>query len=364
MKKNIKRLTLKDISDRLGVSTATISNAFNRPDQLSAELRENILKECEKMGYFGPNAAARSLRTGRTGIVGVVLSDVLSYSLTDPVANQFLTGIGEVLEKNGYNMLLLSTQDSEKGTNSRMQSSMVDGFIVYGDRPRHCKNAPWLQPNQNVITVDSLIPGTTHVNVQNFDGAYKIASHALKFAPKNIAILGLNLIDTDRVCRVNLDEMFDAEGSISVQRLQGYISAFEDAETPMPYDHLWNVPTNDHRLAYQAAKEALSLRERPNLILCMSDRIALAAVQAALHMGFRVPEDLHIVGFDGIAESENFHPSITTMHQQSVEKGRIAAELFLGLREAKDVMMSTELVVRETCPSFSAFEPSLVERVV
>ncbi|MEO1204134.1 MAG: LacI family DNA-binding transcriptional regulator, partial [Pseudomonadota bacterium] len=93
------RLTLRDMASRLGVSTATISNAFNRPDQLSRQLRERILDECHTAGYLGPNAAARSLRTGRTGIIGVMLSNYLSYSFSDPVAQQFLQGLSEVFEE-------------------------------------------------------------------------------------------------------------------------------------------------------------------------------------------------------------------------------------------------------------------------
>jgi DNA-binding LacI/PurR family transcriptional regulator len=351
MKKGTKKLTLKDVAERLEVSTATISNAFNRPDQLSASLRDNILSECEKMGYFGPNAAARSLRTGRTGIVGIVLSDDLSYSLTDPVANQFLKGMAEVFDSNAYNMLLLSSDEVEQDAQSRMQSSMVDGFIVYGHKPQQCQNAPWLMPHKNIITVDSFISGTTSVNVENHRGAYIIASHALAHKPKAVAILGLSLIDTDRVCRIREDEMFDRAASISIQRLHGYFEALKEHNLSVPSECIWNIPDNNHRLAYQAAREALTMASRPQLLLCMSDCIAIAAVQAALQMGLRVPEDLQVVGFDGIAESENFHPSITTMHQQTVEKGRVAAEMFLGLREAKDILLETELVVRESCPS-------------
>lgn len=350
MKKGTKKLTLKDVADKLEVSTATISNAFNRPDQLSVNLRESILNECEKMGYFGPNAAARSLRTGRTGIVGIVLSDDLSYSLTDPVANQFLKGIAEVLEANEYNMLLLSSDVIEQDAQSRMQSSMVDGFIVYGHKPQHCHNAPWLMPNKNIITVDSFISGTTSVNVENHGGAYAIAKHALAHKPKHVAILGLSLVDTDRVCRIREDELFERAASISIQRLHGYFEALKEQQITVSPESIWNIPENNHKLAYQATREALTMYNRPQLLLCMSDCIAIAAVQAALQMGLRVPEDLQVVGFDGIAESENFHPSITTIHQQTVEKGRIAAEVFLGLREAKDVILETELIVRESCP--------------
>lgn len=355
MKKHTKKLTLKDVAQLLNVSTATISNAFNRPDQLSVTLRENILEACERVGYFGPNAAARSLRTGRTGIVGIVLSDDLSYSLTDPVANQFLKGMADIFQDYDYNMLLLSASDKgQQDAQSRMQSSMVDGFVVYGHKPQQCSNAPWLMPNRNIITVDSFISGTTSVNVENHKGAYEIACHALAHQPQSIAILGLSLLDTDRVCRIREGELFDASASISIQRLHGYFQALEEYDRHLPPECIWNIPENTHEMAYQAAREALTMADRPQLLLCMSDRIAIAAVQAALKMGLRVPEDLLVVGFDGIAESENFHPSITTVHQQMVEKGRIAAQVFLGLHEAKDVVLETELIIRQSCPAVTS----------
>jgi len=346
--KMIRRLTLKDVAARLNVSIATISNAFNRPDQLSADLRVSILQECEDIGYFGPNAAARSLRTGRTGIVGVVLSDKLSFSVSDAVASQFLRGIAEVLDTAEYNMLLLSLHEHE--LQNRMQASMVDGFIIYGHRPRQYENAPWSLQQKRTIEVDSFTTEGASVSVDNYQGAKDIANHALRHKPDNVAILGLALLNSDRVCRIRDDELFDEAASISVRRLNGYFDALEENGYRMAPENIWNVPLNAHKFAYQAAREALQMVNRPKLLLCMSDLIAIAAVQVALQMGLRVPEDLHVVGFDGIPESANLHPSITTVHQQSVEKGRIAAELFLGLREAKAEMLKTELIIRESCP--------------
>lgn len=343
-----RRLTLKDVAARLNVSIATISNAFNRPDQLSAELRANILEECEKLGYFGPNAAARSLRTGRTGIVGVVLTDKLSFSVSDAVASQFLQGVAEVLDSAEYNMLLLSIHD--QAMQHRMQSSMVDGFIIYGHKPALLENAPWLSQQKHTVEVDSFATNGASVNVDNFQGAKDIANHALRHKPNRVAILGLALLNTDRVCRTLEGESFENAADISIRRLRGYFAAMEKHGYEVEAENIWNIPINEHRLAYQAAREALQMVNRPQLFLCMSDVIAIATVQAALHLGLRVPEDMHVVGFDGIAESANLHPSITTVHQQTVEKGRIAAELFLGQREAKSVVLKTELIVGESCP--------------
>ncbi|MEG3767667.1 LacI family DNA-binding transcriptional regulator, partial [Alteromonas sp. 14N.309.X.WAT.G.H12] len=122
------KLTIKEVASRLNVSTATISNAFNRPDQLSAKKREAILKACEEMGYMGPNKAARSLRRGKSNIVALILPDSLDYMVSDPVASQFIRGVTQVLKNTPANLLLFS------GNNDSVNDivDFVDGFICYG----------------------------------------------------------------------------------------------------------------------------------------------------------------------------------------------------------------------------------------
>ena len=88
--KNKKVWTLKSIANEIGVSNATVSNAFNRPDQLSKKRREEILASCQKLGYSGPNKAAQSLRSGKFNIVALVLPDSVEYMITDPVASDFV----------------------------------------------------------------------------------------------------------------------------------------------------------------------------------------------------------------------------------------------------------------------------------
>ncbi len=341
-------LTLKDVATRLQVSTATISNAFSRPDQLSVELRERILAACQEMGYFGPNATARSLRTGRTGIVGVVLSDRLSYSVTDPVANQFLEGIAEVLDKQHHSMLLLSHDHLLSDTTAPKINFFGDGLIVYGLQ-YHSQHELRL-PTRNVVTVDCKFDGITSVLVDNFSGAKASALHAFRQQPQRTAILGLRMLDTHKVARLRDNESFEEVTPVSRERLHGYQEAAAELGIPLANHDIWHVPENVHHYAYQAAREALSLSPRPDLLLCMSDRIAIAAVQAAQRMGLRVPEDVRIVGFDGIPAAATMHPSLTTVHQHSVEKGRKAAEIFLGMRPHHDVLLTSELMVGESCP--------------
>ena len=344
-----RRLTVKRMAEMLNVSTATISNAFNRPDQLSEARRRWILEECRRVGYMGPNAAARSLRTGRTGNVGVMLADNLAYSLTDPVASEFLHGLAEVFDRRQMNMLLLSSREDDEHR-SRLQESMVDGFIVYGWLQEGRTYDRLLQHGKPMVAVDFDLEGCTWVNIDNYAGARGSAEHALKQVPETVAILGLRLVDTDQVCRVGDQELFNEKRAISVRRLNGYTDALAAEGRQVPSELIWSVPVNTHQVAYQAAREALTSSPRPDLLLCMSDRIALAAIQVALQMGLKVPEDVRVVGFDGIPEGANLHPSLTTVYQQSAEKGRTAARLFLGEQEDRNVLLPTCLEIRESCP--------------
>jgi len=342
------RLTLKDVAAELGVSNATVSNAFNRPSQLSRELREHILEQCRQIGYAGPNAAARSLRTGKTGIIGVMLSNYLSYSFSDPVAHQFLQGLAEVFEEREYNLLVMPSRDNIALASG--YESFVDGFIVYGP-PQPKKLAQLIGQHKSLITVDFEIDGYVSVNIDNYDGARACAEHAFASLSEKgtAAVLGLRINDQNRVCLVEEGALFD-ESTITIQRLRGFQDAAKAFKKPIAPEKIWQIPDNTHKLGYQAAKAALTDAVRPELLLCMSDRIALAALQAARHVGLRVPEDVKITGFDDIPEAHTQHPTLTTVHQQSKDKGTIAAEIFLGMREEKSLVLATELMIRESCP--------------
>ncbi|GGB94066.1 transcriptional regulator [Marinobacterium zhoushanense] len=347
----LRRMTIKDVARHIGVSTATISNAFNRPDQLSVELRERILNECKNLGYRSPGLAPRSPRPGRTGVIGVVLSDCLSYNLKDCVANQFLTGLTEELDKAQLSMLMLSAKEIDSGCQFRQHEAMVDGFIVYGQMNNRQAHEQLLRQRKQLVSVDCIIEDSSSIQSDNFGGALVSARHALTHQPQRVAVLGLRLIDSRHVCRVyDPCELFDETESISVQRLRGYNAAFTERNRQLLHDNIWNIPVNNHACAQQAAREALLCTPRPELLLCMSDTIAIAALQEAQKLGIRIPEDLKIVGFDGIPEALSCYPSLTTVYQNSIEKGRQAGRLFLGNTDTQQIMLSTELLIGGSCP--------------
>ncbi|MBT0587368.1 LacI family DNA-binding transcriptional regulator [Alteromonas oceanisediminis] len=336
-------MNLKQVANALGVSTATISNAFNRPDQLSAKLRERILRDAAELGYHGPNLAARTLRRGESDVIGVMLSDSLSYSLSDPVASQLLQGVADVLVENNKHMLLLS---SLVDTSEQLGAeSLPDGFLLYGTIPQKILQRV-MRNGKPVVIVDFESAETTSVNIDNEHGAYEIAKLALKGDKTETAILGLKLIDFNRVCRLTQADVDMEYQEISRSRLAGFMQAANERGVNIAADAIWHIPINNRHNAEIAAREALTKMPRPEVLLCMSDVIALSAIRVARDLGLRVPEDVAITGFDGIPEAEHSQPPLTTVCQQSIEKGKLAAQLLMEGAVNKQVVLETRIVQR------------------
>ncbi len=330
---NKNKLTLKGVADIIGVSTATISNAFNRPDQLSAKKREEILAKCKKIGYHGPNKAAQILRKGQSGIVALILADNIEYMVSDPVASTFIKGVSRILQKNNKHLLLFSGNEGS----IRDVSDFVDGFICYG-APQNAALAQELKSAvKPVVTVDFNIEGLPSVNIDNEQAAYDIATTALG-DDERVAILGLKLIDSPTTCRIYDSPLFGAESSIAQRRLQGYLEAIEKTGNHISNDWIWHIPESQGAYARQAANEVLNCEPRPTTILCMSDIIALELLQCALAKGIDVPGSLKITGFDGIDEAARTRPNLATVCQSSIAKGELAATKLLESATDNTVM--------------------------
>ncbi|MDO6788169.1 LacI family DNA-binding transcriptional regulator [Cobetia marina] len=347
-----RRITLKELAAELGISTASVSNAFNRPDQLSPALRERILEEAKRLGYRGPDAKARSLRTGRSRIIAVVLAETLTYSLKDAVASELLSGIAEVLDAHGHTLLLLSgRQDASQVPGS---SSIADGFIVYGLMASMAL-VEELQSagHKPIVAVDFDLGDHPAIHVDDEPACYAIAQHALKTPASRIGIVNLRLTET--ACNGRITEahaLLPAGRTITRSRLAGFHRALTERDISPDSVTMWNIEENTYEVCAPVLAEILDLppSERPDLLLCMSDRIALTAVTLAEQRGIRIPEDLRITGFDGIEEGQYRSPRLTTVQQDSTEKGRLAARMILGLEPASPRLLTTRLIQGETCP--------------
>jgi len=315
------------MSKALGVSTATISNAFNRPDQLSVALRDKILKECKALGYAGPSLAARSLRSGKSGVIAVMLSDSLSYSFSDPMANSLLEGVSLVLAEQNKQLLLLS---STVETSAQVGAeSLPDGFIFYGT-PAGSSLERILAIGKPCVSIDFSHPDMPSVNVDNQHAASELAQYAIHDVKDVVAIIGMRILLSPTVERLRVENDIHNSQEIAFQRLQGYIDGAAKKGIDIAYENKIHIPLNTIEYAEQAAHLLLSQENRPNVILCMSDVIAMTVCRIAAQLGLRVPQDVRITGFDDISEATRTSPSLTTCSQQGREKGIVATHMLLN----------------------------------
>ena len=124
-----RRATLASLAAELKVSRTTISNAYNRPDQLSTDLRERVLATAKRLGYPGPDPVARSLRTRKAGAVGLVITEPLNYSFSDPAALDFVAGLAESCEEAGQGLLLVAVGPNRSVSETRVAPGKLSGVV-------------------------------------------------------------------------------------------------------------------------------------------------------------------------------------------------------------------------------------------
>jgi len=330
------KVTLQSIADRVGVSRMTVSNAFSRPDQLSADLRARILTAADELGYVGPDPAARALARGRTGAVGMVLNDRLSDAFEDAIAAEFFAAVADTLADNGLALTLL-TPSRDDYIPSR--DVAMDGALLYICEPDSVDLA-WLDRRglPQVAIDQHKRERVASVNVDDRGGARSAAQHLVDLGHTSIGILTL-AGNTG-----GASPSFPAD-----QRMLGWHDALDAAGIePM----VAMAPYRPTDAAQEAALTLLDRPDRPTAVVCFSDSFALGVIRAAESLGLSVPGDVSVVGFDDSSIAGVTRPPLTTVRQDVARKGQLAvATLLATMREQQppdDVLLPTELVVRES----------------
>jgi DNA-binding LacI/PurR family transcriptional regulator len=347
----VARVTLQTIADQVGVSRMTVSNAFSRPDQLSSSLRTTILDAAKKLGYVGPDPAARALARGSTGAIGVLLTPgSLEYSFRDDVATGVLGAVAAEVTPTALSLTLLTA--STDGDLVPARDVPMDAAVVYSCDP-DMSAVEWLTRRKlPMVFVDQEPkPGIPSVNVDDRGGARAAAQHLVDLGHERIAVLTAVI---GGEAGVLADPAREARGMkrVSRERLLGYLEALEPAGIE-PVVHRQHE--SDDEQAHDAAIELLTREDRPTGVLCFSDVVASGVYRAAEELGLEVPRDLSVVGFDDSPLARRLRPQLTTVHQDIAEKGRLAAVALRNAMEqqkngthsrARHIVLPTELVVR------------------
>jgi DNA-binding LacI/PurR family transcriptional regulator len=350
-KSSKRRATVKEVAAEVGVSAATVSNAYNRPDQLSAELRERVFAAARKLGYAGPDPVARGLRRGRSGAVGVLYADRLSYAFADPAAVMFLEGVSEAAEEAALGLLLVPAPLREARDRASVGEAAVDGFVIYCLAEDDPLVDAALERRLPVVLVEQ--PSREEapsVETDDVGGARAAAEHLLGLGHERLGVVSFELGRDASGGLAGLERRRAATYRPSRLRLEGYAAAIEDAglawEDVPVYEAAENVPEQG-----RIAGEVLLSREpRPTAILTLSDQLALGVFEAAKKMGLSIPEDLSVVGFDDVPEASRTEPALTTVYQPHVEKGLLAGRMLVAQLRGEEPQspqpLPTRLVVR------------------
>ncbi len=338
------RVTLQTIADKVGVSRMTVSNAFSRPDQLSADLRRTILEAAAELGYVGPDPSARALARGTTGAIGLLLTAWVGEALRDPIAASFFGAIAEELSPTGYAVALLPGEKAARDI-------PLDGAVVYACGGESAALGWLVRRKLPLVFVDlDPIPGYPSILLDERTGSRLAAEHVLGLGHRRIAFFTWGNRD-----RGALADGRDAGSDyVSRARVAGAVEAL-DAVGVVPT--AYEIADNLDHLAADGARALLAGPDRPTAVLCFSDRMAAALLDAAAEAGLRVPQDLSVVGWDDSPLASLTRPTLTTLRQDLTVKGRAAARTLLagieGTRtgtvpDATRTVLPVELVVRES----------------
>ena len=337
------RPTLRTVAAAAGVSLMTASNAYNRPDQLSAATRDRVLKVAAELGYAGPDPAGRSLRRGRSDTIGVLLTERLPYAFADPGLLSFLHGLASGLAEAGQALLLIPTE--AEPSDSIVRTAIVDGLVLCSLSPDDPAVAAAAARKVPMVTAGSpRLHGVPFVGIDNAQAASAAAKHLRELGHTKLGVVTLP--------RGRYADGIPARTGVH-DRVAGFLKAVATSGLDPAGVQVVEASGNNGRAGADAGATLLRLpvRSRPTGIFAVTDVLALGVLEAAEDAAFGVPEQLSVVGFDDIDEAARSVPPLTTVAQPLFEQGRVAARLVLARvagRSVRPPRLKTHLTVRGT----------------
>jgi LacI family transcriptional regulator len=327
------RVTIAQVAEEAGVSAMTVSNVLNDRPGASDETRRRVLEAAQRLGYQ-PNLAARNLKSGRTGLIGVMILD-----LTAQYGLEIVRGIAEELAAEERELLINATyQDAarEKDRIEFLSRGLVDGVIMIAPVLEDDTLDLLHRTNLPCFVVDPRRIGThlPRVTVDNYSGVRAGTQHLIDQGHTKIAyIRGVPDMDSSGLRYQGFRDAIQLAGLTVDERLV--------AESDFTY-------AQGFRLA-----SALIAEHRPTALVAGADLIALGAVDAARASGLSVPGEFSVVGFDDLPQAAQSFPGLTTVRQPLHEMGQVAARALLSMVEGHPlvtdhIQLPTELVIRGT----------------
>lgn len=332
-------LTLETIGKLAGVSRSTVSRVLNDHPDVRPEVRTRVEAVIEKTGYL-PNQAARALVSNRTGLIGLVMPANVVELFGDPYYSTLVHGIREGCEATG-SIFSIFPFYGKRGQETLLPTLMSQGFldgVITTAGPRSDQLIATLRDRgRNLVVIGHPVDhrDVRRVDVENRAGSAAATAHLCGLDRRRVGFVGPT-----------------SEYLYGVERLDGYRNALV-AQGREPDDRLVRRDEPNVEGGYRATLEILV--EQPDALFVATDPMAVGALRALREQGLRVPDDVAVVGFDGLPNARVTDPQLTTVVQPVMEVGRTAVQLLRGQHEGGDVViLPTELRIGDSCGARAA----------
>jgi len=330
-------LTIEDLSNRLGISSSTVSKALNDRPDVARDTKARVLQAARELGYQ-PSAAARNLRRQRSNKIGLVVT--YPVQRVSDFLSELILGMATVAEQAEYNLILYTSMvGSAERIKKLCRSREVDGIIIaWPPRRQETVALSLLLADEDMphVFLPRRVPhdAISYVAADHRGGARQLTRHLIE--------LGHRRIGFER-----LPEVYETD----YDRHAGYVAALREAG--MAYDPALVISADSQAADYgwRSFDDFHALNEPPSAILFFTDPLAIRALSHAKARGIHVPQDLSIAGYDGILSSGVTEPALTTVRQPTAAMGELAVQSLLklianGSAKAEQHILPVELIAR------------------
>ncbi len=330
---------MKDVAQDLGLSVVTISKVLRNHQDISSETRERVLKRIKELGYR-PNWAARSLVTGKSYLMGLVVPDLLH-----PFFAEVAKGASRELRKKGYSLVLSSSEEDpelEKKEIEQLLGRGLDAFIIASAQTGIESFRQIEEQGKPYVLVDRRFSqlSAPFVGVDDRAVGRMATEHLLAIGCRRIAYIGGQFT------------------SPAIGRLEGYCEALASAGSMINESYIMRRPHGDDASdvsGCEAMKLLLELKPQPDGVFCYNDPMAMGAMKQIVERGKRIPQDIAIIGCGNLHYSPVLRVPLSSIDQESRAIGERAAKLALalvagkhGVHKRRSILMEPKLIVRQS----------------
>ncbi|SET10550.1 transcriptional regulator, LacI family [Natronincola peptidivorans] len=341
----MKNVNIKDIAQMAGVGVSTVSRVLNNHPDVKEDTKEKILRIIQEHNYI-PNNSARNLKRNNSKNIGVLVKGIYN-----PFFSQILQSIEEKIHEEGYSMIIhYNDSDCNEDVNDigeaieLIKEKKLRGLICLGGDYDNIDEEQLVDLGTPIVLASTNI--VENVNKEIFSSVIIENERAAFEAVDYLCSLGHE--------RIGMIATGEEDRSIGTLRIKGYKKALEVNKIQYKEECL-EIGEYTFTSAFTAMDRLLDKQQDITAVFATSDIMAIGAAKAILSRGLRIPQDISIIGFDGIDFSEFFHPSITTVKQPGEEMGRKSVEILFDFIKKKKkhqhVVLKTELLKRESCLS-------------